>query len=78
MRLRHVETNEDFGRVTRITRRVSGRFKGQVQAITTDREMAVRLAPRMFVAFRNASRGTLESKFVHGTFRVVHDHTPRA
>ena len=73
MRMICVQSGEDFGKVTRVTRWVSGRNKGSTQSVTTDRIMDVRIYPRHFVAFLNVSRGTYESKFVHGTFALVDD-----
>lgn len=66
-----VETKEDFGSVTSITYRISGKYKGSVQAVTTDRIMQVRHFPNRFVAFHNASHNIYESKFVKGTFRLI-------
>lgn len=71
MRMMCVETNEDFGSVTCITYRVSGKHKGSIQAVTTDRIMQVRYSPNRFVAFYNASNNIYESKFVKGTFRLI-------
>lgn len=70
MRVVCVETGEDFGSVTCITKRVSGKHKGSMQAVTTDRIMEVRYYPKQFVAFYNMSRGIYESKFVKGTFKI--------
>lgn len=76
MRVVCVETGEDFGRVLRVTRRVSGKYKGGIQAVTTDRVMRVRHHPNRFVAFFVASRGIYRSRFVRGglSFEVVAEH----
>lgn len=70
-RLVCTQTGEDMGRVVRVHRRVSGKHKGKLQGLVTDRIMEVAHHPRWFVAFFNVRRDRLESKFVHGTFGVV-------
>ena len=66
-----VDTGEDMGRVTQITYRVSGKYKGHIQGVTTEKYMNVMYHPKMFVAFYVASQGRFESKFVHGHFKIV-------
>ena len=66
-----IETGESFGSIVQTTRRVSGRHRGTIQAVTTDRVMEVRSYPKRFVAFYNISQQRFESKFVTGTFKVV-------
>lgn len=70
MRLVCIETGEDMGEVVKTQIRTSGRHKGAVQGITTDRVMEVRYHPRNFVAFFVLSRQRFESKFIPGTFKV--------
>lgn len=73
MRVVCVETGEDFGGVAYVTKRVSGKYRGGIQAVTTDRIMNVRHRPNRFVAFFVASRGIYRSRFVkrHLSFKVV-------
>lgn len=69
MRVVHDLTGDDFGTVVGVRYRVSGRHRGCVQAITTDRVMRTKPAYR-FVAFYVATTGTFRSRFLRGTFSI--------
>ena len=73
MRVFAVDTGEDMGRVTCITYRVSGKYRGHIQGVTTDKIMNVPHYPKAFVAFWVASKNQFESKFLHGKFHIIED-----